>query len=41
MRKLIITIVTSLLIVGCTNTKCVGTLHKNKYKHKNTCDAFR
>jgi len=41
MRKLIITIVTILLIASCAKTKCVGSLHKNKYKHKNTCAAFR
>ncbi len=41
MNKLIITIVTSLFIASCANTKCVGTLHKTKYSHKNTCAAFR
>jgi hypothetical protein len=41
MKKLIITIATSLLLVSCANTKCVGTLHKTKYSHKNTCAAFR
>jgi len=41
MKRLIIIIVTSLLIVSCANTKCVGNLHKTKYSHKNTCAAFR
>ena len=41
LKRGIITIVTSLLLVSCANTKCVGSLHKTKYKHKHSCAAFR
>jgi len=41
MRKLIITIASIAFLTSCANTKCVGTLHKTKYSHKNTCAAFR
>ena len=41
LKRGIITMVTSLLLVSRANTKCVGTLHKTKYSHKNTCAAFR
>ena len=41
LKRGIITMVTSLLLVSCANTKCVGSLHKTKYKHKHSCAAFR
>jgi len=41
MKKLIITIATGSLLASCASTKCVGSLHKTKYKHKHTCAAFR
>ncbi len=36
-----ILIILLLNVVSCNNTKCIGTLHKTKYYHKNTCNAFR
>jgi len=36
-----ITVILLLITVSCNNTKCIGTLHKTKYHHKNTCNAFR
>jgi hypothetical protein len=40
MRKLILVII-MMFLASCANTKCVGALHKSKYKHKHTCAAFR
>jgi len=37
----VMTIILLLNVVSCNNTKCIGTLHKTKYHHKNTCNAFR
>ncbi len=36
-----IAIILLLTVVSCNNTKCIGSTHKTKYHHKNTCQAFR